>query len=353
MTDNHDTENKNEWINWIEEAIDKEHIKYYEYKEFSNFQEIGTGSFGKIYRANWKNLEKPFALKSFFNLNDVTVREVVRELRIHRIVDFHDNIICFHGITKFESVDHDNYTNYMLVLEYADCGSLQNYLENNFSKLTWNDKYLMAFQLACAVSCMHDEGIIHCDLHSGNILVHQNTIKLADFGLSKRIESSSNFQSKLFGMVPYVDPKTFNRRKNNNNQTTQIYSLNEKSDVYSVGVLLWEISSGQPPFYGENYDVGLILEISQGHRETVVPDTPEEYVKIYTKCWDGEPDNRLTIYQVVDWLKEIIIKSSIIIENPHLSSNQNEVSLIFFSLGFSCDVVACATLDFATFLNKF
>ncbi|EXX65077.1 uncharacterized protein OCT59_002145 [Rhizophagus irregularis] len=88
-------------------------------------------------------------------------------------------------------------------------------------------------------------------------------------------------------MVPYVDPKTFNRRKNNNNQTTQIYSLNEKSDVYSVGILLWEISSGQPSFYGENYDVGLILEISQGHRKTVVPDTPEEYVKIYTKCWDG------------------------------------------------------------------
>ena len=106
-------------------------------------------------------------------------------------------------------------------------------------------------------------------------------IKLADFGLSKRIGVSSNFQSKLFGIVPYVDPKSFNRRKNN---TTQIYSLNEKSDVYSIGVLLWEISSGQPPFYaeGEQYDVGLALDISQGLRETIVPDTPEDYVKVYT-----------------------------------------------------------------------
>ena len=107
-------------------------------------------------------------------------------------------------------------------------------------------------------------------------------IKLADFGLSKRIGASSNFQSKLFGVVPYVDPKSFSRRRNNNNQTTQVYTLNEKSDIYSVGVLLWELSNGQPPFYGEQYDVSLILEISQGLREAVVPDTPEDYVKIYT-----------------------------------------------------------------------
>jgi serine/threonine protein kinase len=104
---------------------------------------------------------------------------------------------------------------------------------------------------------------------------------LADFGLSKRIGASSSFKSKLIGMVPYIDPKSFSRKRNNNNQ---MYSLNEKSDVYSVGVLLWEISSGQPPFYaeGERYDIGLALEISQGLRETVIPDTPDEYVKIYT-----------------------------------------------------------------------
>jgi len=99
--------------------------------------------------------------------------------------------------------------------------------------------------------------------------------------LSKRIGASSSSQSKLFGIIPYVDPKSFSRRRNNNNQTAQMYSLNEKSDVYSVGVLLWEISSGQPPF-GEQYDVGLVYDISQGLRETVVPDTPENYVNIYT-----------------------------------------------------------------------
>ena len=71
--------------------------------------------------------------------------------------------------------------------------------------------------------------------------------------MSKRIETSSNIQSKLYGIVPYVDPKSFSRQRNSNNEIL-VYSLNEKSDIYSVGVLLWEISSGQPPFFNEPYD---------------------------------------------------------------------------------------------------
>ncbi|CAB4388166.1 unnamed protein product [Rhizophagus irregularis] len=267
-----DTEYTNEWINWIEETVDKEYLKLYEYKQFNNIQHIGTGKFGSVYRANWKNSETQFALKSFFNLDNITMKEIIRELKIQREVDFHNNIIRCYGITKLESENHNNC---QLVMEYANGGTLRSYLKENFT----------------------------------------------DFGLSKRIEASSNFQSKLFGMVPYVDPKSFSRQGNNNNQSTQMYTLNEKSDNYSIGVLLWEISSGRPPFYVEDkqYDIDLALEISQGLRETIVPGTPNEYVKVYTKCWDGEPDNRPTIYQVVDWLNGMITKIDI---NHHQISNK-------------------------------
>ena len=74
------TENSNDWSDWIEEAISKKHIKHYEYENFNNIEEIGFGSFGKVYRANWKNSRSFLALKSFFNLNNIVVKEVVSEV---------------------------------------------------------------------------------------------------------------------------------------------------------------------------------------------------------------------------------------------------------------------------------
>jgi len=76
----------------------------------------------------------------------------------------------------------------------------------------------------------------------------------------------------MFGIYAYIDPKKFN---------LESYSLNEKSDVYSIGVLLWEISSGQEPFK-DKLSYFLLVNIPDGLRETPVPDTPPAYVDLYT-----------------------------------------------------------------------
>jgi serine/threonine protein kinase len=103
-------------------------------------------------------------------------------------------------------------------------------------------------------------------------------IKLADFGLSRRLAEVST-RNDVVGKIPYIDPQHY--QVNNNYH----YKPNKKSDVYSIGVLLWEISSGRIPFesYSDNYQkIALMLEISDGKRETPVPDTPSDYVNIYT-----------------------------------------------------------------------
>ncbi|CAI2169873.1 20735_t:CDS:2, partial [Funneliformis geosporum] len=134
-------------------------------------------------------------------------------------------------------------------------------------------------------------------------------------------------QSKILGVIPYIDPKRFDKRRKSDN-TPQPYTLNVKSDVYSIGVLLWEISSGRLPFYveGEEYDIGLAIEILQGLRESIIPDTPKEYVKIYTECWDSEPDNRPAMIKVVDELNAIITKTNII-ESDQINNEESNLQL--------------------------
>ncbi|CAB4481184.1 unnamed protein product [Rhizophagus irregularis] len=106
--------------------------------------------------------------ESFFNFNDTITKELVHELKLHRVVGFHENILHVYGVTTY---DEDRNDQYLFVLEYADGGTLQNYLKENFLDLTWSDKLNLALQLSYAVSCLHDEEIIHLDLHSKNIMI--------------------------------------------------------------------------------------------------------------------------------------------------------------------------------------
>ncbi|GBC21945.2 kinase-like domain-containing protein [Rhizophagus irregularis DAOM 181602=DAOM 197198] len=230
------TDNSKE-INWINDAISKNYLKHYEFKDFTNIQEIGSGNFETLY-----------------------------EFKLQHTVNFHDNIRLY-GITNLE-IQNKKLNSYMIVMDYANGGTLQDYLKIHFKDLTWNDKLNMALQLAYAVSTMHEAGIVHCGLHSKKVFVHQNSIKIGDFGLSKRIGNES--KSILYKIIP-------------------------------VGVLLWIISCGYTPFNtnGE-YDIGLAIEISQGLRESIIPETPSDYAKLYTECWDVEPDKRPSMQEVTN-----------------------------------------------------
>jgi serine/threonine protein kinase len=88
------------------------------------------------------------------------------------------------------------------------------------------------------------------------------------------IAEESSDVSKIFGVIPYIDPKILN---------DQQYKLNEKSDIYSIGVLMWQISSGRQPFKdrGFDYDMELFIAILNGLREEIVHDTPVEYSNLY------------------------------------------------------------------------
>ncbi|GBC08651.1 hypothetical protein RclHR1_00830002 [Rhizophagus clarus] len=277
----------------MEQHTKEENIKYYSYNEFINTD----FSVNKIHKANWKQDGKLVALKSF-SLNNVIIKEIVNEIKIQREADFNNVMIKLYGITKTDTDEH------LLVVEYAG-STLRNYLEKNFLSLNWKDKCELAIQLSGAVKFLHERGIVHKDLHSISILVQKNSIRLADSGLSKRIMDASE---TWLDTIPYTDPQGFQRFdiEEITSDAVQKFELNEKSDVYSVGVLLWELSSGKKPFSGKEYGLFLAKEIIQGLREAIVKGTPEKYHTLYERCWNGNANKRPKIQEVVTTLKSMV-----------------------------------------------
>ncbi|EXX50180.1 uncharacterized protein OCT59_023942 [Rhizophagus irregularis] len=315
------TKNSNELINWVEDFILVNNIKYYKYENFYNIEKIGN----QIYRANCKNSEQHFVLKSFNIIdNDILKEELIHEFKLQSKVNFHNNLINFFGITDKEN-QNGQMKEYLLVMEYANGGSLRDYLKENFNNLTWKDKYELAYQLACAILFLHDKGIAYHDLYPGNIFFHQKTIKLANFTLLNRIKRVSENQSGSFDKILYIDPK----RLNDNNELIQSYSLNEKSHVYAFGMILWEISSGRPSFEDESNDANLIKKILQGYRETNVLGTPVDYSNLYTECWNNEPNKRPTMRQVIYKLRAMVTKSTQLFNSSNVIRSDTNDCLLY------------------------
>ena len=108
----------------------------------------------------------------------------------------------------------------------------------------------------------------------------------------------TGIHDKLFGNIPYVAPEIL-RAKTKQDPYTKY------SDIYSLGILLWEISSGKTPFEDYN-DYTISTAILSGAREEKILDTPNEYYELYSKCWDDEPEKRHTIENVYKVLENLL-----------------------------------------------
>ncbi|RIB25817.1 kinase-like domain-containing protein [Gigaspora rosea] len=272
----------------LEKAISENHIKYINCDQLTESEEIAKGAFGHIRKAVWKVHKKTVALKSLrTDVSSInTIEDFVKEIQLLQKLALgeHPNINSFYGISR------DSCNEYSMVLEFASDGNLRQYLKINFSSLKWTDKFRMAKEITLGLFFLHNNNIIHRDLHFENILVNEGIMKIADFGLSTNLNEMSEAQcidyknaSYDCGMPAYIDPQYFENPK---------YGFTKKSDIYSLGVILWEISSGKPPYQSFTSIDAIAVYIFQGKRETPIEGTPQKYINIYTECWDEDPHLR-------------------------------------------------------------
>ncbi|GBB96281.1 hypothetical protein RclHR1_27170001 [Rhizophagus clarus] len=264
---------------WIDERINSRDIDYFDYDEFSNIEDLYRTS---VKKANWEDRKITVVLKVLNNsiITDKDLDEFIIKLKALRMVYFHPNINRFFGVTK------DSDENYLSVLGYVNKENLRCYLKNKFSELQWNDKVRMALDISQGLTCLHSKKIIHGYLHAYNILVHNDRLKIAGFGLFEQVtESTSEFKN-----IVYVEPQYLRN---------SIYKRDMRSDIYSLGILLWELTSGRPPFSDCGHNLAQIKkQLLNGLRENQIENTPLEYVQLYQKCWHDDPNLRPEINEV-------------------------------------------------------
>ncbi|RIB07242.1 kinase-like domain-containing protein [Gigaspora rosea] len=266
-------------------------IQVHDYSGFGNFNEVGKGSHSVVYSAEYYG--EKIACKKFTRPED---KVLVNELKQHITVNNHENIIKFLGITASSEIPGNDY---MIVLQFANGGNLTDYLRSKIHdsifKISWAELIQIAEQIILGIQHLHSNKIVHRNLHPKNILINDNKVLISGFGSAWKFDDSliSLFDEGI--TYEYIDPQIFIKSR---------YMPNIKSDIYSLGVLLWELTSGIHPFSKIPNKRVLTNLISKGKRERRVPGTPSNYVKLYKKCWNTKPKKRPELEEILRKLQQ-------------------------------------------------
>ncbi|POG74120.1 kinase-like domain-containing protein [Rhizophagus irregularis DAOM 181602=DAOM 197198] len=273
-------------------------IEWIPYNNLQNIEYLTKGGFSEIYTAEWIDggykewnykeqklirigTEKVI-LKGLENVENAN-RRWFEEAESHfKISNKWSQIVQCFGLTQNLSNG-----NYMLVIEKADI-DLRKYLQQTQNQLSWKERIKIAYYITLALKIIHGENAIHRDLHSGNILysnMNQDWF-ISDLGFCGPADKSTE---SIYGNLPYIAPEVISGK-----------NTTKKSDVYSIGMLMWEISSGQPPFSYYKNDYHLALNIINGMRPKVISETPLKYENLMKQCWDADPSKRPDIDTLED-----------------------------------------------------
>lgn len=220
----------------------------YEIKEI-----IGVGGMAVVYKAYDNQENRTVAvkiLKEEFISNEEFVRRFKNESKAIAMLS-HPNIVKVYDVSFGDLIQY-------IVMEYIDGITLKEYIEHEGS-LRWKDAVHFTIQILKGLQHAHDKGIVHRDVKPQNIMVlPDGTIKVTDFGIARFARSEQRtITDKAIGSVHYISPEQARGER-----------TDEKTDIYSVGVILYEMLTGQLPFQAEN---AVSVAIMQLQREPQFP----------------------------------------------------------------------------------
>lgn len=254
----------------------------YELKEI-----IGTGGMAVVFKAMDHRLKRLVAVKilreELFSDEEFRSRFQTESQAVAMLS--HPNIVAVYDVSRSRETEY-------IVMELLDGVTLKQDLREK-GALSWEETLDFSEQIASALSHAHSKGLVHRDIKPQNLmLLPDGTIKVADFGIADLHAESSDGSGEAIGSVHYISP-----------EQARGVAVDERSDIYSLGIVMYEMLSGQLPFDNEDE-----MKIPLMHLSTIPkplaeydPDIPEEMIRITMKAM--EPD-RNARYQTADELLE-------------------------------------------------
>lgn len=278
-------------------------------------EKIGTGGMSDVYKAKCHKLNRFVAvkvLKQEFAENENFVSKFIIEAQAAAGL-MHPNIVNVYDVGEENGIHY-------IVMELIEGITLKKYIEKK-ARLSYKEAVSIAIQVSLGIEAAHNNHIIHRDIKPQNIIISkEGKVKVTDFGIAKAA-SSNTITSNVMGSVHYTSPE----------QARGGFS-DEKSDVYSLGITMFEMLTGRVPFNGETTVAIAIKHIQEElpSPHEFVPEIPIAVESIVLKCCQKSPDRRYqNMADLVADLKQALISPDedfVVIEDPDLEGGTRAVS---------------------------